>query len=123
MSRPTHTGRTAGPQRIWLRALSVLCLVLVTVAGVAQTAHVHGDWLPHHAAQAGSGPVQVGATGEESCPLCVAMHSALPVANFEAALVALLLGASISAKTGRKPDLPWHFAAFSRPPPQRAFAL
>lgn len=118
MSRATHSGRTAGAQPLWLRALAVVCLLLVTVAGIAQAAHVHGDWLPHHAAQAGSGPVQVGAAGEESCPLCVAMHSALPVASFEAALVALLLCASILAKTGRKPDLPWHFAAFSRPPPR-----
>lgn len=118
MSSETQRGRTAGPQPLWLRAFALLCLLAVTVAGVAQSAHIHGDWLPHHAAQASSQPAQAGATGEESCPLCVAMHSALPVASFAAPLPAELFGGVFACNAGRKPDLPWHFAAFSRPPPQ-----
>lgn len=117
MSRTTQRGRTAGAQPTWLRAFAWVCLLVVTVAGVAQAAHVHGDWLPHHAAQASSQPAQASVTGEESCPLCVAMHSALPVASFGAPLPGELFGGVFSANTGRKPDVPWHFAAFSRPPP------
>jgi hypothetical protein len=117
MFPPTHRGRNAGAQPVWLRALGVLCLLLITVVGVAQAAHIHGDWLPQHAAQASSSQTQAGDTGEVGCPLCVAMHSALPVAGFAALLLGLLLTASVPANTGRKPDLRWHFAAFSRPPP------
>ena len=121
MFRPTHRGRNAGVQPFWLRALGVLCLLVVTVAGVAQAAHIHGDWLPHHAAQAGSSPVWAGAAGEEGCPLCVAMHSALPVSGFAALLLGLLLSANVFAGMGRRPELRWYFAAFSRPPPSLSF--
>lgn len=119
MSRTTQRGRSAGPQPLWLRVVGVLCLALVTLAGVAQAAHVHGDWLPHHAAQAGAQLPQASAVGEESCPLCVAMHSALPVASFSAVSLGLILAGSISFNSGRTPEVPWHFAGFSRPPPPR----
>lgn len=117
MSQRIHHGRSAGPQPLWLRVAAVVCLWLVSVVGIAQAAHVHGDWLPHHDARAGSSPAQVGATGEESCPLCVAMHSALPVAGFSAVLLGVLFGFGLASRAGRRADLPWHFAAFSRPPP------
>jgi hypothetical protein len=92
-------------------------VLLVGGAGVAQAAHIHGDWLPQKAPHVGATPTQTGLPDEESCPLCMAMHSALPVAGFVALLVALVLEISLTLFSGRKPDTPWHFAAFSRPPP------
>lgn len=117
MYRGAQRGRVGSSQPFRLRAGALACLLVFLIAGIAQAAHVHGEWLPHHTAQAGSLPAQVASTGEESCPLCVAMHSALPVASFIAALIGLLFAGSLSFASGRKPDLPWHFAGFSRPPP------
>ena len=102
---------------MWLRVAALLCVMLVGVAGVAQAAHIHGDWLPKLAAQATAHTPLSSGIGEDACPLCVAMHSALPVAGFAAMLVALLPEAGIFAFLSRKPRRPWYFAAFSRPPP------
>lgn len=92
--------------------------MLVGVAGIAQAAHIHGDWLPNPAAQASAHTSLSGAVPEDACPLCVAMHSALPVTGFVALLVALLLEAGVVSFFSRKPTRLWYFAAFSRPPPQ-----
>lgn len=92
-------------------------MLLVGGAGVAQAAHIHGDWLPQNAPHVGATAAQTGLPDEDSCPLCIAMHSALPVSGFMALLVALVLQISLTLFSGRKPDTPWHFAAFSRPPP------
>ena len=102
---------------LWLRVAALLCVMLVGVAGVAQAAHIHGDWLPKAAAQATAHTALSDGIAEDSCPLCMAMHSALPVAGFAAGLVALLLEAGIFALRSRKPRRTWYFAAFSRPPP------
>jgi hypothetical protein len=93
------------------------CVFLVAGAGIAQAAHIHGDWLPHNAPQLAASPPQGGAVPEDSCPLCMAMHSALPVSGLVVLLIALLLEINLALVAGRKPDTPWHFAAFSRPPP------
>jgi hypothetical protein len=90
---------------------------LVGGAGIAQAAHIHGDWLPRNAPQVAASSAQSGAINEDNCPLCMAMHSALPVAGFAAVLVALVLEISLTLFAGRKPDASWHFAAFGRPPP------
>ena len=92
--------------------------MLVGVAGIAQAAHIHGDWLPNSAAQVSAHTTLSGGVAEDACPLCVAMHSALPVAGFAALIVALILEAGTFAFLSREPRSPWYFAAFSRPPPQ-----
>jgi hypothetical protein len=92
-------------------------VLLIGGAGIAQAAHIHGDWLPHNAPQAGANSSQSGAVDEENCPLCIAMHSVLPVAGFAALLVALFLEIGLTLFVGRKPEASWYFAALSRPPP------
>jgi hypothetical protein len=101
-----------------MRALASVCLVLVGFVGIAQAVHIHGDWLPHHSAQlekaAPSGELP---GGEEKCPLCVAMHSALP-SSARVALVAMtLVEVRMILVTDRLPNGQWHYARFSRPPP------
>jgi len=112
-----HRELCAGPRSIWLRVAAFLCVLLVGVAGVAQATHIHGELLPSSAIRVAAHTAVAPALGEDACPLCVAMHSALPVASFAAVMVALLLECSLLLVSSHKPRSPWYFAAFSRPPP------
>jgi len=55
--------------------------------------------------------------GEEHCPLCIAMHSALPVAAHIDALHLTLVECKVVQALNHAPETQWHFAMFSRPPP------
>jgi len=104
---------------MWLRVAALLCVLLVGVAGIAQAAHIHGEWLPSSAHQVAAHTALSPAIAEDACPLCVAMHSALPVTGFGAPLAALPLECNLLLVSTRKPRTLWYFAAFSRPPPSR----
>jgi hypothetical protein len=98
----------------WVRLLAMVCLLLVGGASTAQAAHIHGQWLPQHAAHA-SQPASATQTqgGEEHCGLCMAMHAALPVAmRVEPVRLALVARVAIEAEE-RAAASSW----FSRPPP------
>ena len=107
----------AGPRPIWLRIAALLCVMLVGVAGIAQAAHIHGELLPSSAIRVATHTALAPALAEDACPLCVAMHSALPVTLFAVMLVALLLECNLLLASTHEPRTPWYFAAFSRPPP------
>ena len=92
-----------GPRPIWLRVAAMLCVLLVGVAGIAQAAHIHGEWLPSSAIQVAAHTALSPALAEDACPLCVAMHSALPVTGFAALLVALLLECNLLLVSTHKP--------------------
>ena len=103
---------------LWVRSLALACLLLVGAVSTAQVAHIHGDWLPKHDTHLGA-PADASQTpgDEEHCPLCVAMHSALPISQpmepVQVELVAVLPPAAALAL----PASVWHYAMFSRPPP------
>jgi hypothetical protein len=105
----------------WMRVLAVLCLLLVGGASTAQAAHIHGQWLPHSAQQAGE-PMQAAQSpgGDERCALCMAMHAALPVSLRMEPLRVALVAVAVSESADRAVDSQWHFAMFSRPPPVSA---
>jgi hypothetical protein len=102
---------------MWLRVAALLCVLFVGVAGIAQAAHIHGEWLPGSATQIAAHLATSPALAEDACPLCIAMHSALPVTGFVVLLVALLLECNLLLASTHKPRMLWYFAAFSRPPP------
>jgi hypothetical protein len=101
-----------------MRVLALACLLLVGVASSVQAAHIHGKWLPEHAQKAAA-PADASQLpgGEEHCPLCVAMHSALPVAQRVTPVHVVVTEARVETAADRAPDARWHFALFSRPPP------
>ena len=103
---------------MWLRVLTFAFLLLVVGASSVQAIHTHGEWLPQNAIHAGSLPhgSQVPG-GEEHCPLCVAMHSALPVAAHVDVLRLVLVECKVVQALDRAPETQWHYAMFSRPPP------
>jgi hypothetical protein len=101
-----------------MRTLALACLLMVSVVSFAQAVHIHGEWLPGdaHKAKALTGASQVPG-GEERCPLCIAMHSALPVAAHDEAARLVLVECKPAQATDHAPESNWHFALFSRPPP------
>jgi hypothetical protein len=103
---------------MWLRMLALACGLLVGVASSVQAAHIHGQWLPESAAKAAA-PADASQLpgGEEHCPLCIAMHSAMPVASSAVPVRAMLLEFRLVQAVDHAPDAAWHFALFSRPPP------
>jgi hypothetical protein len=95
----------------------MVCVLLVSVAAIAQAAHIHGQLLPNHATQVGAHIDGNEGVSEDACPLCVAMHSALPTAGFAALPPDPAQESTLPSACSRKPQSPWTFAAFSRPPP------
>lgn len=104
---------------LWLRVLAFACLLLVVGASSVQAIHIHGQWLPQKAIRAGAPPsgAQIPG-GEEHCPLCMAMHSALPVASHVELLQLALVECGTLQAMRPAPEAQWHFAMFSRPPPE-----
>ena len=110
--------RAVDAQPVWLRRVALLCLLLAAFSSTAQAVHMHGQWLPHQQSQVSMAVDASQAPSEAACPICVAMHSALPVA---AAMPATELVADkpirVAAAADHVPDEAWHYARFSRPPP------
>lgn len=118
MTKQLQSGTNGHAQSLWLRVLASLCLLLVVGASSAQATHIHGKLLPNQAAQVGAAAdISQLPGGEERCPLCVAMHSALPAAVSLQPVQLVLVECSVAAAVKHSHDSPWHFAMFSRPPP------
>jgi len=60
---------------IWLRMIAVLCIVMVTFMSAAQSCHTHAEASSlRQSSQQHHQPAP-----EDHCPVCMAMHSAIPV--------------------------------------------
>ncbi len=118
MLKLRQRGAIASSYSFGLRAVALACLLLFGLASSVQTVHIHGDWLPDGAAKVAvpSDASQLPG-GEEHCPLCVGMHSALPVGERTVAEPLVVLDAVFTADAVPAPDATWHFALYSRPPP------
>lgn len=118
MTKQSQTARFLPSHPLWMRLAAVFSLLLVLVASSAQATHVHGDWLPHTNSQV---TVQTDAVtwpaDETSCPLCMAMHSAMPTGT----QTGLGSQSVVRSHTSSLPErIAWrmlHFSLFSRPPP------
>jgi hypothetical protein len=110
-------GRRSSP---WV---ALLCLLFVALASTAQAVHVHGVGLPGRTPELTKQHAGTVAPDESVCPLCVAMHSALPVAGGHAALPPRLLTAENTPGHLAFAQEPEHFAGFSRPPPALSVPL
>jgi hypothetical protein len=118
LTKRLQRGATGYTHPLWLRGLALACLLLVAGASTAQATHIHGQWLPHQSAQVGGaadGSQLPG--GEERCPLCVAMHSALPASVSLQPVEMVLVECRPVTVVEHSHDAQWHFAMFSRPPP------
>ena len=104
----------SGP--VWLRLLACVCLLLVILMSTAQVCHTHGV----ATARQGSGqhiPASNNPGPEDHCPLCVAMHSALPTGIHVAPEPMMLVRALDSVAADAERKFRWRFEMASRPPP------
>lgn len=89
-----------GSRTGFLPAVAVLCLVLLATLAVAQVTHLHSN-----------------ETDADHCQLCIAMHTAAPVAAAAAVILIVQLGASTPQADpvfiARRPQI----RLFIRPPP------
>ena len=81
-------------------AAAILCLVLLALLAVVQVAHMH--------------PLESDA---DHCSLCIAMHSAAPVAVMAAAVVLVRMGSPAPVVEARAAVRHWHPKLYTRPPP------
>jgi len=81
-------------------AAALLCLALLAMLAVVQVAHMH--------------PLESDA---DHCSLCIAMHSAAPVAVMAAAVVLVRMGGAAPVIEARAVARHWHPKLYTRPPP------
>jgi hypothetical protein len=116
MLRIFQPGRIAQRQPVWLRLMALMCILLIGVASTAEVCHTHPGTI---ASSRNSGQNVPGSNvpGPDHCPLCVAMHTALPAtasASFEPVLQAQPVAVKLAADAWA---LQWSYELFSRPPP------
>jgi len=81
-------------------AAAFLCLTLLALLAVAQVAHMH--------------PLESDA---DHCSLCIAMHSAAPVAVMAVAVILVRMGSPAPVAEARAVVRHWHPKLYTRPPP------
>ena len=104
-------------QPTWLRTVALFCVFLLGAASTAQAAHIHGQWLPNNFPEITKHATGPAVSTEDACPLCVAMHSALPAQMPVVAPAAAIDAVAVPAQTTTVVAAVWHFELFSRPPP------
>lgn len=97
-----HFGRNPvlGPSSLGIA--TIVCLILLAFLTVVQVAHVH--------------PI---GTDAEHCPLCIAIHSVVPLLVMVTALLLVKIGTAAPVLLEvRTISRYWHPTLFTRPPPR-----
>ena len=101
-SKGTHIGRHRRPKLISLRVATVVCLILLAFLAVVQVAHVH--------------PI---GTDAEHCPLCIVIHSVVPLLVMMTSLLLVKIGTTAPVRLEARTIVRyWHPTLFTRPPPR-----
>jgi hypothetical protein len=128
-----QSGQTRQQRPMWLRTLAMVCLVVLSVASTVQVCHVHAEQPVaqsemHGATNSGSNqdsspgdPRDSRQTVPDHCPLCVAMHSALPATAHTAPEPVRQVQAVLLTTVQLQRVQRWSFDLFSRPPPVVSF--
>lgn len=95
----------------WLRLIALLCVLMVCVMSTVQVAHNHSESSALKQNSNHNGPAP-----DDHCPLCVAMHSALPV-SMHAPEPILQIQALDTVAADAERIFRWRFEMASRPPP------
>jgi hypothetical protein len=97
---------------MWLRLIAIVCVLVVCMMSTAQVCHTHAELSALKQNSRNNAPTQ-----DDHCPLCVAMHSALPVALHIAPEPMLQIQALDSVAADAERIFRWRFEMASRPPP------
>jgi hypothetical protein len=101
---------------MWLRLMALMCILLIGIASTAEVCHTHPGVVTASKNSSQNAPGQ-NVPGPDHCPLCVAMHTAMPTtasASFEPVLQAQAVAVKLAAEEWA---LQWSYELFSRPPP------
>lgn len=97
----------------WLRLIAILCVLVVSIMSTVLACHTHAEFSAlKQNSQQHNGP-----TPDDHCPLCVAMHSALPVSLHVTPEPMLQIQALDSVAADAQRTFRWRFEMASRPPP------
>ena len=83
-----------------IAACAVLCLALVVLVSFVQVAHIHAS-----------------ASDQDHCPVCIVLHSAVPIAAAAAVLLLMQVTERTLVFEQRAIPLLWKTQRFTRPPP------
>ena len=109
-----QSGGTAPQQPTRMRLLALLSILLVAIMSTVQVCHTH-DLLPQSKGSHSSLPTPQ--SSPDHCPLCVAMHSALPATLQDVPEPVLLIHVLDSTAADAERIFRWRFQLASRPPP------
>ena len=104
-------GRSDRQGHQWLRLIAIACVLVICVMSTVQACHTHAEFSSMKQNR-GNGPAP-----DDHCPLCVAMHSALPVPLHVAPEPMLHIQALDSVAANAERIFRWRFEMASRPPP------
>ena len=108
-------GQSDQQRPMWLRLVAMVCVLVLYVASTAQVCHMHGQ--PGKDSQNSRDSRDSKQAVPDNCPLCVAMHSALPATAHTAPepvrQVQLVLPGTVQMQHMQR----WSYELFSRPPP------
>jgi hypothetical protein len=105
-------GKNSQQSVIWMRLVAALCILMVTFMSAAQSCHTHAEASSlrqdtHHHPPA----------PEDNCPVCVAMHSALPAALHLAPAPTIEIEPLSMVASETLQAFQWRFEMASRGPP------
>jgi len=116
MNRLLQHGSGTQPKPLSLRFIAVLCVLVVCLMSTAQMCHTHPEQSPLKQNS------RQGALPDDHCPICTAMHSALPVALHVAPEPILKTHTLDTVAADAERIFRWRFEMASRPPPARSLA-
>jgi hypothetical protein len=112
MQNYLQRGKSTSQPAIWLRMIAAFCIVMVTFMSAAQSCHTHAE-----ASSLRQGSQSHQPAPEDHCPVCVAMHSALPAPQHLAPAPILEIEPLSAAASDPLQPFQWRFELASRGPP------
>jgi hypothetical protein len=97
---------------IWMRMIAAVCILMVTFMSAAQSCHTHAE-----ASSLRQGTHHQRPAPEDNCPVCVAMHSALPAALHLAPAPTIEIEPLSVVASETLQAFQWRFEMASRGPP------
>src|ERR1700733_3676535 len=97
---------------MWHRLMAIVCVLVVCTMSTVLACHTHAEFSALKQNSQHNRP-----TPDDHCPLCVAMHSALPVSLHVTPEPMLQIQALDSVAADARRIFRWRFEMASRPPP------
>jgi hypothetical protein len=105
-------GKNGQQPVVWMRMIAALCILMITFMSAAQACHTHAE---QSSLRQSSHHNQ--APQEDHCPVCMAMHSALPATLHLAPAPTLEIEPLSAVVSDTSRAFNWRFEMASRGPP------